>query len=179
MRQSLAEVLRTAAEMKDDLDKVTVLTMNDSPQLRKIIKYVLDPKVQWWEFLKGSKAPYKPNRYMDAEGRLFGEIRILYMFVESGDDWNDMTNDKRLTRMALQSNERKRQRIWLQLLESITPDDAELLCAAPFHKFPFEGLSEAIIEEAFPGLIAAGHEPPQQPVRPQTITELTTEEILK
>lgn len=155
MRQSLAEVLAQAAQQKSNENKIAALTMNDTPQLRKLLKYILDPQVVWWDFLKGTPAPYKPNRYMDAEGRLFSDIRILYMFVETGDDdWAGINNDQRLTRMSLQKNPRKRQNIWLQLLESISPEDAELLCAAPHKKLPFPGLSREIIDEAFPGLLA-------------------------
>ena len=151
--RGLAEILGMAAREKRNEDKVTVLTMYDSPQLRKIIRYVLDPQVVWWDFLKGSPAPYKPNKYLDAEGRIFQELRILYMFVESGDDWAGLKNDQYITRLSLQKNPKKRQQIWIQLLESISPEDAELLCAAPNGVFPFKGLNPKIIDEAFPSLL--------------------------
>lgn len=153
MKRGIAEILEMAAKEKKNENKIAILTMNDSPQLRKMIKYILDPEVIWWEFLKGTPAPYKPNRYMDAEGRLFSDMRILYMFVESGDDWMGLKNEQYLTRMGLQLNTKKRQRIWIQLLESVTPEDALLLCAAPNKTFPFKGLPRKIIDEAFPGLL--------------------------
>jgi hypothetical protein len=199
MKRGLAEILEMAAKEKKNENKVAVLTMNDSPQLRKMIKYILDPHVKWWDFLVGSPAPYKPNRYMDAEGRLYQEMRILYMFVEEGDEWMGLKNEQHLTRMGLQRNPQKRQRIWIQLLESITPEDANLLCHAPNKRFPFSGLPRKIIDEAFPGLLApepvAGEkptfssaaiekqEPPTHGIPPQLpateIIELSTEDILK
>lgn len=197
MKRGIAEVLEMAAKEKKNADKVAVLTMNDSPQLRKMIKYILDPQVVWWDFLKGSPAPYKPNKYMDAEGRLFQDLRILYMFCESGDDWMGLKNEQYLTRMGLQKNLKKRQRIWIQLLESVTPEDALLLLSAPNREFPFKGLSRKIIDETFPGLLSpeSDHHPVitttvpiEEPVapahgiapqRPATeIVELTIEDIL-
>lgn len=194
MKLGIAEVLEMAAKEKNNADKVAVLTMNDTPQLRKMIKYILDPNVIWWEFLRGSPPPYKPNKYLDAEGRLFQEMRILYMFVESGDEWMGLKNEQYLTRLGLQNNLKKRQRIWIQLLESVTPDDAALLCAAPMKQFPFKGLPRKIIDEAFPGLLPpeiasvksktekVEETPvPKQSVKTtgeQVIRELTTEEIL-
>jgi len=154
VRKGIAEILGEAAKEKKNENKVAVLTMNDSPQLRKMIKYILDPEVVWWDMLKGTPAPYNPNKYLDAEGRLFQEIRLIYMFVESGDDWIGLKQDQYLTRMGLQKNPRKRERIWIQLLESITPEDALLLCAAPQKQFPFKGLTRKIIDEAFPGLLS-------------------------
>jgi hypothetical protein len=199
MKRGIAEVLEMAAKEKKNENKVAVLTMHDSPQLRKMIKYILDPHVHWWEFLKGSPAPYQPNRYMDAEGRLFQEMRILYMFVEHGDDWMGLKNEQYLTRMGLQQNPKKRERIWIQLLESVTPEDAHLLCHAPNKKFPFNGLPRKIIDEAFPGLLSPEPAPGEAPVvstapiieqeppshgippqRPATeIVEVTIEDILK
>lgn len=155
MIRGLAEILKMAAAEKKTSDKIAVLTMNDSPQLRKIIKYVLDPQVVWWDMLNGTPPPYKPNRYLDAEGRLFQEMRILYMFCEAGDEWMGLKPENYLTRAGLQQNPKKREKIWIQLLESITPDDAELLCAAPKKEFPFKGLPRKVIDEAFPGLLAA------------------------
>jgi hypothetical protein len=181
MKRGIAEILGLAAKEKKNENKVAVLTMNDSPQLRKVIKYILDPQVVWWEFLKGSPAPYKPNRYLDAEGRLFQELRILYMFVESGDDWMGLTNDQRLTRAGLQRNPKKREKIWIQLLESITPEDAELLCFAPRKEFPFKGLNLKIIEEAFPGLLAhSAMETPLHGLAPQVAQPriLSTKDII-
>lgn len=198
MKRGIAEILEMASKEKKNENKVAVLTMNDSPQLRKMIKYILDPNVHWWDFLKDNPAPYKPNKYLDAEGRLFSEMRILYMFVESGDDWMGLKNEQYLTRMGLQNNPRKRERIWIQLLESITPEDAILLSHAPNKEFPFKGLPRKIIDEAFPGLIDPEAAPGEKPIvsamveekvepshgiapqRPATeIVEIDIEELLK
>lgn len=198
MKRGLAEVLELAAKEKKNQDKITMLHIHDSPQLRKMIKYILDPYVIWWDFLKDNPAPYKPNRYMDAEGRLFQEMRILYMFCESGDDWMGLKNEQQLTRMGLQNNPKRRQRIWIQLLESISPEDAALLCSAPNKEFPFKGLPRKVIDEAFPGLLSpepeAGNVPiisnvavqetaaPAHGIAPQRpateIIELSVEDIL-
>lgn len=201
VKLGLAEILSMAAKEKKLESKQAVLSMNDSPHLRMIIKYIMDPTVIWWDFLKGSPAPYKPNKYMDAEGRLYSDLRLLYMFVETGDEqWGrppglPLQSDQIITRIALQQNQQKRQRIWIQLLESITPEDAELLCAAPNKDFPFKGLSRKLIDDTFPGLLspegekAATVAPAMEekiapshgmaPVRPATeVVEISLEDIL-
>lgn len=160
----IAEALMMAAKEPDVDNKLAILSMHDSPQLRMMIKYILCPTVVWWKALKGesyTKSPsYKPNRYLDAEGRLYSDMRLIYMFVDSGDEeWGlppgkPLRNDQIITRMGLQQNPPKRERLWCQLLESITPDDAELLGNAANKAFPFEGLSREVIDMAFPGLLA-------------------------
>jgi hypothetical protein len=159
--------------------------MHDSPHLRMIIKYILDPKVVWWKMLVGvsyTKSPrYKPNKYMDAEGRLFSDLRLIYMFVESGDEnWGmppgrALSQDQLLTRMAMQNNPRKRERKWCELLETITPDDAELLGNAANKAFPFEGLPREVIDTAFPGLLDPV---PARVVAPVEPVQLTLDDIL-
>ena len=153
MKLGLAEILSQAAKEENLVDKVGVLHLNDSIPLRKILKYILDPKIVWWAALK-EPIKYTPNKYLDAEGRLFQEMRTIHMFVEGGDeDFANLTNDQKLTRLAMQNNPEKRMNKWHQLLESITPEDAQLLVAAPHRKFPFDGLDRSVIDAAFPGLI--------------------------
>lgn len=171
MKLSLAEIIEAAAKEKKTENKIATLTMNDSPQLRKMIKYILDPEVVWWPFLKGDPPPYKPNRYLDAEGRLYQEVNKLYVFVESGDEWMGLKNEQLLSRMGLQKNPIKRQNKWIQFLESITPGDAELLINAPHKRFPWKGLNRKIIDEAFPGLLSPEKPLPEGHTAPPPVLE--------
>ena len=40
------------------------------------------------------------------------------------------------------------------MLETVSPADAKLLCAIKDKKFPHKNITEDIVKEAFPGLIA-------------------------
>jgi hypothetical protein len=47
----------------------------------------------------------------------------------------------------------KREQIFIQMLESINADDAELLVAMKDKKSPYKNITKDIVVEAFPGLI--------------------------
>jgi hypothetical protein len=69
---------------------------------------------------------------------LYAEVRKLYLFVKGGND-----NLKPL----------RRETLFIQLLESLAPADADLLCAIKDKKMPYKGIDAKIIREAFPGLL--------------------------
>jgi hypothetical protein len=68
---------------------------------------------------------------------LYSEVRRLYLFLEGGN-----TN---LTQL-------KRESMFIDLLQSIAPEDAELLIAIKEKKLPFDGLTAETVLKAFPGL---------------------------
>src|ERR1700743_3100827 len=80
MKLGLSEILQLAAKEKVLSDKIKILHKHDSNQLRLLLKYVLAPKVKWWSFLEGPPPPYVENKFEDSEGRLYADLRILYMF---------------------------------------------------------------------------------------------------
>jgi len=68
---------------------------------------------------------------------MYTEARRLYLFIEGG--------NPNLTQL-------KRESMFIDLLQSISPDDAKLLVAAKDKKLPYEGLTSATVLKAFPGL---------------------------
>jgi hypothetical protein len=82
--------------------------------------------------------PYKPCEFLDQEGRLYAELRRLYLFIEGG--------NPSLTKV-------KREYLFIQLLESIDKQDAELLVAVKDKKLPYKGLTASVVKKAFPGLL--------------------------
>lgn len=136
MKLGIAEILKKASEQPTRDEKIDMLRKHDTPALRTLVKYALDPSIKW-DLPKG-KPPFKPIPYLDQEGRLYSEVRRLYLFVEGG--------NPNLSKV-------KREALFIQLLESITPADAELLCAVKDKKIPYKGLTAKIFQEAFPGLI--------------------------
>ena len=83
------------------------------------------------------KPPYKPNEYVDQEGILFSEARKLYLFVEGGNN--------NLTKM-------RREMLFIQFIEGIDKNDAELICAVKDKKLPFKSLTADVVKQAFPNL---------------------------
>lgn len=136
MTLSIYEILQKANSKKTKAEKIKFLQENNSPALRLVLQFALHPNVK--VLLPEGPAPYKPADLADENlGKLYSESKKLYLFCEGGND-------------AL--NQNKRDMLFVQLLESIHPKDAELLVAAKDKKLPFKDLSRNVILEAFPDI---------------------------
>jgi hypothetical protein len=136
MRLALFQVLQQASEQSGTAGKAQFLQQHDSGPLRMILKYALDPNITW--DLPEGEPPYKPCPHPGQETRLLTEARRLYLFLEGGNP-----NLKKIRREAL----------YIELLESIHPDDAKLMVAIKDKKIPYKGITAKVVNEAFPGLI--------------------------
>lgn len=137
MKRSIASMLKEVSEEKSRDGKIVALRNFDSPSMRLILKYTFDPKIEW--LLPEGKPPYRPvHDDADVEGRLYYEARKLYLYVKGG---NDNLQPK------------KREQLFIQTLESVDPDDAELLCSIKDKKIPYKGITKKLVQEAFPELL--------------------------
>ena len=136
MRLGIAEILEKVSNEPKKEVKIEMLRKHDSSAIRTVLKYALDPEIKW--ALPEGDPPYKPCQFLDQENMLYSEARRLYLFIEGG--------NPNLTSI-------KRENLFIQLLESITPADAKLICAAKDKKIPYKGLTVKLINEAYPGLI--------------------------
>lgn len=136
MRLAIYEILERASKLKKKEEKVEFLRQNGVAPLQTVLKYALDPNVKW--LLPEGPAPYKPSEIaVENEGMLYSQARTLYLYVEGGNP-------------ALTPS--RRQMLFVNLLESIHPKDAELLVAIKDKKLPYKGITKEIVLEAFPGL---------------------------
>lgn len=135
MRLSISEIVKKACELKTKQEKVDWLQKNKCDPLIMIlnIMYNKDIKV----LLPDTPPPWKKNDYIGVEGMLYKEARRLRIFVEGGGYDN--------------IDQVKRESLFISLLEDIDNNDAELLCRM-IEKKPLEGLSRAVVQEAFPQL---------------------------
>jgi hypothetical protein len=135
-RIGVAEFLEKVSKLKKKEEKVVALQHNDSYIIRTILQGAFDPRVKW--LLPEGIPPYKPSELVDQENVLIREARRLIHFVEGGNP-----GLKQL----------RRETLFVELLESIHPLDAKLLCAMKDKKLPFKGITEDVVKEAFPGLL--------------------------
>jgi hypothetical protein len=135
MKLGLGEILAKASRMKTQKEKVEYLQKNDSRPLQDIIQYALHPAITW--DLPEGTPPYTPTAFLDQENMLYSEVRKLKLFVNG--------NGNNLTKHKLQN-------LFIQILESVAPKDAELLCMVKERKLP-KGIPLSLIEEVWPGLI--------------------------
>ena len=146
------EVFDLLKKSKGDRNKIyKILRQNDSVVLRDILIGALHPKVIWK--LPPGRPPFIPAydaadknipkpEYNDvpriASSDLRKEARLLYLFV--GDSTAKLTAVER---------ERK----FIEILESIPVQEAEILMQMVEKKFGIKGVTITVINQALPGAI--------------------------
>lgn len=136
MRLGIFQILEKASELKTNQERIDFLRAQNSNALLQILKYAYDPKIVW--DLPTGAPPYKPCPYPAQELRLMSEIRRLYLFIKGG--------NPNLTKI-------RREALYIEMLESVHPKDAELLNSIKDKKIPYKGITLKLVKEAFPGLI--------------------------
>jgi len=136
MKLGIAEILSKASAITDDAARIGYLRQNQSTTLHMILRGAFDSTIKW--ALPSGVPPYKPNDLVDQQHRLFTEARKLYLFVEGGSP-----NLKQL----------RRETLYVELLETVDPEDAKLLLAIKDKTLPYPGVTLDIVNQAFPGLI--------------------------
>ena len=145
MRKALSEIIETVATQKTKAARVEALQKHDHVALRQILGMALDPRIEW--DLPEGRPPFKSNPVeKDLEGHLYNEMRKMYIFLKApnpifGDECNRNLKPER------------REWLFIQFLESLSPDDAELILCAKEKRLPVRGITAKLVNEAFPGLM--------------------------
>ena len=134
----VSEVLALVSKQKTKAKKIQVLKDNESLHLKSVLIWNFDESVK--SMLPDGDVPFKQN---DAPVgtehlRLAYEWKKLYNFVRGGYD-------------ALRPM--KREQLFMQLLEGLHPDEAEIICLVKDKNLKKKyKLTRAIVEEAFPDI---------------------------
>jgi hypothetical protein len=131
----LHKIIRMVEKAQTDKDKVAVLKKYDSNALREILAYAYNKNLHW--LLPLGTPPYKPNRLVDQEGRFYGELRRLKYFVKESGAGNLLKQPKR-------------EAIFIEILESLDPKDAQLLIDMKDREIP--GCPKHVVKMAFPNI---------------------------
>lgn len=136
-KKGISEILEEVSKFKKKEERIEALRKHgDNRALLQILQYAYDPRIKW--LLPEGTPPFKKNEYLDQESNLYSEMRRLYLFIEGG--------NPSLTTL-------KREMLFIGLLETVAPADAQLLCAAKDKKLPYKTVTKEIVNEAFPGLL--------------------------
>jgi len=136
MKLGVAEILKKASEITDENQRIDWLRKNNSVALESMLRGAYDPKIVW--LLPEGAPPYKANDLVDQQHRLYAEARKLYLFIEGGNP-----NLKQLRREAL----------FIELLETVDPDDAKLLLAVKEKHIPYPGVTKEVVTKAFHNIL--------------------------
>lgn len=110
---------------------------SDVPAFKDILRGMFDDTLEF--LLPEGKPPYTPNIPESIPSTLLKKHREFGYYVKGGPGTNLPAY--------------KRERMFIELLESIHPDDAILVLAMVSKKPPFKGLTKKLVQEAFPNLI--------------------------
>ena len=137
MALMIYEVLENFTKAKTRQEKIAVLQRNNSPALRDIVQGSLDPRIQW--LLPKGEVPYTACDAHNAPTTLLKKHRD-FLYCAKGGKGAEMPAVKR-------------EKIFLGIVESIHPKDAELVCRMINKQPPVKGLTLKLAQEAFPGLL--------------------------
>ncbi len=132
---SISEILKTAASFKDVKERIAFLVRYDSLALRTILQGIFDPHIKY--LLPEGRLEYNPS-HVDEANLLYTESRKMYLFVEGGHPTLAQA---------------RREWLFIQMLENVAPDDAELLLLMKDKKSPHKEINRKVVTAAFPGLI--------------------------
>jgi hypothetical protein len=139
MYKSYSEIFQEVEKAKTKKEKQDVLRKYSGPVLKQILGMTYNPNVKW--LLPEGDPPYKPlDSSTDMQGRLESELRRFHLFIEGTTD--TQRNLKQTRREAL----------FIDLLESIDPDDAKLVLGMKNGKLPYKGITKKMVAETFPKL---------------------------
>jgi len=131
------EVLEQFEKAKDRKAKVQVLKQNDTLALKSILAGAMDPKVEF--LVPKGPVPYTASEEHNAPSNLLNKYKDFRYVVKGG--------------IGEKVPSYKRESIFLGILESVHPRDAELVVKMINKEKPCEGMTLKIIQEAFPDII--------------------------
>lgn len=136
-RLRIHEVFEKFETLKTREEKISWLKQNESAALLDMLRCVFDDRIKF--LLPEGTPPYNPADESSVPSNLMRQHLKLTYFVKGG--------------KGDQIVPFKRERIFLDVLESIHPKDALVLLSAKDKKPPVKGLTKKLVQETFPGLV--------------------------
>lgn len=128
--------LKEVDELPTEEERIKALQALSSKHLKEVFSYTFDENIVW--LLPEGDPPYKPSteKKDKMEPRLLQEMKSLPIFLNIG-PYKTMIKGRR-------------EKIFIDILQTIAPDDAVLLLSMKNRKLPFENLPKSLVEKAFP-----------------------------
>ena len=136
--ESLPFIFGEVAKAKTKDQKKATLIKYDNSALRELLRYAFDPNLKF--LLPPGNPPHKYAGDTDEPNPtyLYGLVRKLYLFVEGGNT-------------SLKQS--RREYLFIEMLESIHPLEAELLLQVKDKKVKCRGLTYNLVKNTFPDLL--------------------------
>ena len=134
----LSEVLAKVSKQRTKAKKIQVLKENESLHLKSVLIWNFDDSVV--SVLPEGPVPYDKNEAPAGTEHTYlaHEHKLLYNFIKGGNDFLKPV---------------KREQLFLQLLEGLHEDEAEVICLMKDKKLTDKyKITKAVVSEAFPDI---------------------------
>jgi len=131
-----SEIMQAVSSAKTKSSKIKILQENRSPALVALFVWNFDPSIE--SALPEGEVPYTPNDSptVDSQSKLASQYRTLYNYVKGGNDGLKRT---------------RRESLFIELLESLHPDEAELVCLVKDKDLGKKyRITHNVVKEAYP-----------------------------
>ena len=131
-----SEIMQAVSSAKTKASKIKILQENRSPALVALFVWNFDPSIE--SALPEGEVPYTPNDSptVDSQSKLASQYRTLYNYVKGGNDGLKRT---------------RRESLFIELLESLHPDEAELVCLVKDKELGKKyRITHNVVKEAYP-----------------------------
>ena len=138
-KPTVHEVLDAVHKAKTKDKKIEVLRQYDSKALRYCLIWNYDESLK--SALPEGEVPYEPNPSptLESQSKLASEYKTLYNFIEGGN---------------YDINSTRREVLFIQLLEALSPDEAEVLCLVKDKNLAKKyRCSFPVVKEAYPDIV--------------------------
>lgn len=137
IKKHVYEVIEAVEKASKREEKIQLLRQNESWALKDVLRATYDDTIQF--LLPPGSPPYTANQEGSIPSNLLKQNTQFRYFVKNPDSVKMMPV--------------KRERMFINMLESIHPKDADL-CIKMINKESLgKGITKKLVQEAFPGLI--------------------------
>lgn len=137
-RLEVFEILERFEKAKSRKEKIAVLQQNNIMPLRDVLQGTFDDRVQW--NLPSGTPPYTENIPESVPSTLLKQHLKFKYFVKGVPTSENLIKPKR-------------EKMFIDILESVHPEDAKILVSMINKKPPVKGLTKKLVQEAYPDLI--------------------------
>ena len=135
MKDGIAEVILKASKLKTEKEKIDFLQKSNKTcePLATVFRLMFDPTIVF--DLPEGEVPYTPNpKATDLQNFLYSEFRRITYFIKG-------------QHKGIKSA--KRENLFIEFLESMDPDDANLLVAITDKKSPYKTITKNLIKKTY------------------------------
>lgn len=137
-KHQIFEIFEKLETVKTEKERVDILKAYDIMPLLDVLRGTFDDSIQW--NLPDGEPPYTPSLPESAPSSLLKQHLKFKYFVKGFKESDSL-------------NKIRRERMFIDILESVHPKDAVILIAMINKKSPSESITKELIQTAFPGLI--------------------------